>query len=155
MSYIDNNLMPGEQIVHRAKRHPVIFVWTGMWFILGALLFAGKATDGGVVCILIGAILGVAAFFDMSGSEFGVTNKRVIIKVGVLRRKSLEILLNKVEGVSVDQGILGRVLGYGNIIVNGTGSTKEPFKSIADPLEFRRRVQEQIEVSANRPAASA
>ena len=43
--------------------------------------------------------------------------------------------------VRVDQGLLGRLLGYGTIVVTGTGGTNEPFASIANPLEFRRQVQ--------------
>ncbi len=74
-----------------------------------------------------------------------MTTRRVLIKVGVLRRRSLELLLSKVESIGVDQGIVGRLLGYGTIIVTGTGGTKEPFRMIAAPLEFRRMVQQQTE----------
>ena len=76
-------------------------------------------------------------------SEFAVTTKRIIIKVGLIRRRTLELLLTKVETVGVDQSIPGRVLGFGTILVTGTGGTKEPFSNIADPMEFRRHVQEQ------------
>jgi hypothetical protein len=86
-------------------------------------------------------LLGVLVAFR--SAEFAVTNKRVLIKVGVLRRRSLEILLSKVETISVDQPILGRLLGYGSLTVGGTGGTKEVFHLIRGPLEFRRHVQEQ------------
>jgi uncharacterized membrane protein YdbT with pleckstrin-like domain len=72
-----------------------------------------------------------------------VTTKRVIIKVGLVRRRSVELLLRQVEAIRVEQGILGRILGYGTIIVGGTGGTAEPFSEIAAPLEFRRQVQMQ------------
>ena len=62
----------------------------------------------------------------------------------MIRRHSLELLLQKVEGIGVDQGIAGRVLGYGTITVSGTGGTKESFPLISDPLEFRRQVQANI-----------
>jgi uncharacterized membrane protein YdbT with pleckstrin-like domain len=61
----------------------------------------------------------------------------------LIRRHSLELLLRQVEGIRVDQGLLGRVLGYGTIVVGGTGGTAEPFPEIASPLEFRRQVQMQ------------
>jgi uncharacterized membrane protein YdbT with pleckstrin-like domain len=76
-----------------------------------------------------------------------VTNRRVLIKVGFIRRHSLELLLPKVEGIAVDQGILGRILGYGTIIVTGTGGTKEPFRNIIAPMEFRKMVQQQTSSS--------
>ncbi|WP_370539085.1 PH domain-containing protein [Anaeromyxobacter sp. PSR-1] len=78
-----------------------------------------------------------------------------MIKVGFIRRVSLETLLAKVEGVTVEQGLLGRLFGYGTITVIGTGSTRTPFKRIAGPMEFRRVVQEQIETANNSRAATA
>ena len=65
----------------------------------------------------------------------------MVIKVGFINRKTLEMVLTKVETIRVDQSILGRVLNYGTIVVTGTGGTNEPFTSIANPLEFRRQVQ--------------
>lgn len=78
----------------------------------------------------------------MFTSEFAITNKRIIIKVGLISRRTLEMNLNKIESVNVDQGILGRILGYGTIVVIGTGGTREPFASISNPIEFRKRFQE-------------
>ena len=86
----------------------------------------------------------IPAWIDRATSEFAVTNKRVIIKVGWIRRRSLETLLTKVEGIEVNQGIWGRVFDYGTIVITGTGGSKETFARIGAPLLFRRKVQEQI-----------
>ncbi len=67
-----------------------------------------------------------------------------MIKTGLIRRHSLETLLSKIEGIGVAQSILGRIPGFGTIVISGTGGSKEPFHKIADPMMFRRRVQEQI-----------
>jgi uncharacterized membrane protein YdbT with pleckstrin-like domain len=75
-----------------------------------------------------------------------LTDKRVIGKVGFLSRKSLEILLKKVEGLQVNQGLFGRIFDYGTIVVSGTGGSKTPFQGIAKPLYFRKHVQQQIDV---------
>jgi len=93
---------------------------------------------------LIGLLMLVPPWIRSISSEFAVTNKRVLVKVGLIRRHSLELLLQKVEGIGVDQGILGRILGYGTITVSGTGGTREAFRMIADPLEFRRQVQASL-----------
>jgi uncharacterized membrane protein YdbT with pleckstrin-like domain len=79
-----------------------------------------------------------------NASEFAVTGKRVIIKVGVIRRRTLETMLSKVEAIEVDQTVVGRMLNYGTLIVTGTGGTKEAFKRISHPLEFRRQVQAAV-----------
>ena len=81
---------------------------------------------------------------ERANSEFAVTNKRVLIKTGWIRRHSLEILLSKIEGIRVEQDVLGRMWDYGTIVVSGTGGSKEPFHRIAEPMLFRRRVQDQI-----------
>ncbi len=86
-------------------------------------------------------------------SEFAVTDKRVVIKVGWIRRRTLETMLSKVEGVGVDQSLTGRMLGYGSIEVTGTGGTREEFTRIADPLEFRRQVQAAISAADEARAA--
>ena len=108
-----------------------------------------------MAAVTVGAILLVFAVIPVSitsliaraTSEFAVTNKRVLIKTGWIRRYSLETLLTKVESIRVDQSVLGRMLDYGTIIISGTGGSKEPFHKIAAPMTFRRRVQDQISAS--------
>jgi uncharacterized membrane protein YdbT with pleckstrin-like domain len=146
MSYIENNLMNGESIVYRTKLHWIVFIWPIIWFVVAIMFFSGggdAATAGGLF-ILIAILTGIASFINFKTSEFGITNKRVIVKVGFIRRNSIEVLLNKVEGIQVNQGILGRILGFGSITVSGTGGTKDPFHKIETPLEFRKKAQEQI-----------
>ena len=91
--------------------------------------------------LVLSGLFALSRWITARTSEFAVTNKRVIIKVGLIRRHTLELLLGKVESIGVDQSILGRIVGYGSIVVIGTGGTKEPFKNIAEPLEFRKQVQ--------------
>jgi uncharacterized membrane protein YdbT with pleckstrin-like domain len=69
--------------------------------------------------------------------------------VGYLTKRTIELFLSKVESVEVEQTLGGRMLGYGSITVRGTGGTNEPFNHVADPLEFRRQVQHQIEEHSN------
>jgi uncharacterized membrane protein YdbT with pleckstrin-like domain len=74
-----------------------------------------------------------------------VTNRRVLMKSGVISRKTVELMLSKVESIGVNQGMLGRVAGYGSVVVRGSGGTYELFDRVARPLEFRRQVQGQID----------
>ncbi len=143
MGYIERNLMPGEKVVYQTKLHWIIFLWPILLFIVG-IIVGSSAPEFGGLFILVAAVMGIASFINYSSSEFGVTNKRVIAKTGLIRRNSLEVFMNKVEGIQVNQGILGRVFGYGSIIITGTGGTKDPFHKISNPLEFRKKVQEQI-----------
>ncbi len=149
VGYIEQNLLAGETVVYRAKLHWVIFVWPvvflGIALLLALAAFSGGSWGGGVIFLVAGLLIVLSVYINFMSCEFGVTTRRVLIKVGVLRRRSLELLLSKVESIGVDQGIVGRLLGYGTIIVTGTGGTKDPFRMIAAPLEFRRMVQKQTE----------
>jgi uncharacterized membrane protein YdbT with pleckstrin-like domain len=114
---------------------------------------SGGSAETAAAFTLIAMILGTRSFVLYSTSEFGVTNKRVILKAGFIRRSTVETLISKVEGVAVDQGILGRLFGYGAVSVTGTGGTKGAFSKIASPLEFRKKIQETIDdLTVNRPA---
>ena len=144
MSYIEQNLMTGENILYRGKLHWVVFFWPAVWLIVATMFFASGVVAAGGLFILGAIVTGIASFIAYTTSEFGITNKRVLVKVGFIRRNSLEVLLTKVEGIQVNQSILGRILDFGSITVSGTGGTKDPFHTIDAPLEFRRKVQEQI-----------
>lgn len=146
MSYIESNLMNDESVIYKAKLHWVVFLWPVIWLVIALSMFSsgGEAASAGGAVIMIAIITGIISFINYSTSEFGITSKRVLVKTGLIRRNSLEVLLTKVEGIQVHQGILGRVLGYGSIIVSGTGGAREPFHKISAPLEFRRNAQEQI-----------
>jgi uncharacterized membrane protein YdbT with pleckstrin-like domain len=146
MGYIEDNLMSGEEITYRSHLHWVVFLWPIIWFVIGILFFiaGGDTAVVGVIFILIAMIHSTSSFITYKTSEFGITNKRILAKVGFIRRNSLEVLLTKVEGIQVNQGILGRILGYGSIVVSGTGGSKDPFHKISAPLEFRKRAEEQV-----------
>jgi uncharacterized membrane protein YdbT with pleckstrin-like domain len=143
MSYIDKDLMTGERVIYRTQLHKIVFLWPVVIAVL-ALLVWSEGADAGLTILLVGVGAGIYCYMNFQSSEFGITNKRVLVKDGIFGRRSIEILLSKVEGISVNQGMLGKTLDYGTIIVSGTGGTKEPFKAIARPFEFRKQVQEQI-----------
>lgn len=147
MGYVDSNLLPNEQVTYRARLHRIIYLVPvcALIIALGVGVASGSWIAGGILAV-IGLLLLVPPWIRSISSEFAVTNKRVLVKVGLIRRHSLELLLQKVEGIGVDQGILGRILGYGTITVSGTGGTREAFRMIADPLEFRRQVQASLAV---------
>jgi uncharacterized membrane protein YdbT with pleckstrin-like domain len=146
MSYVENNLMKGEEVVHSTKQHWIIFFWPMVLVVLGVFfVVAGESSDGirgfGAILFLVGLVMIIPAIVSYMTNEFAVTNKRVIIKVGLIKRITLEMNLEKIESIGVDQSIPGRIFNYGTIIVTGTGATKEPFKAIAEPMEFRKAVQ--------------
>jgi uncharacterized membrane protein YdbT with pleckstrin-like domain len=91
----------------------------------------------------LGAIL--TGMVRRNATEMAVTTRRVVIKTGLTSRRTIEMLLNKVESIEVSETTFGRMLGYGSITVIGTGGTLEPFHDMDHPLVFRSQVQQQIE----------
>ncbi len=147
MSYIDNHLLANEHVLYRTHTHWVIFLSSLFWFILSIVLLAQHEMIAlaGVITLIVGLYDFLHSVIRYKTSEFALTNKRVLVKIGFIRRQSVETFLQKVEGIQVDQSILGRLFNYGSIIIVGTGGTRDQFSIIADPLQFRRQVQEQIE----------
>ena len=149
MSYVEKNLLPGETVDYRAHLHPIVFLHPSFFALIGLSFVVFSFVSAGLSYFWIpGAVLlfyAAGVCIDRAvhylSSEFAITNKRVVIKVGFFNRKTLEMVLAKIETIRVDQSILGRVFNYGTIVVTGTGGTNEPFRSIANPLEFRRQVQ--------------
>jgi uncharacterized membrane protein YdbT with pleckstrin-like domain len=149
VSYVDSQLLPNEVVRYRARLHRSLFIIPSIFGVLavGTMAFAfGQHPLWWVVLALavLGAVTFAGAWVKYSTSEFAVTDKRVIIKVGWIRRRTVETMLAKVEGVGVDQTLTGRMSGFGTIVVTGTGGTKEEFDRVADPLEFRRQIQAAI-----------
>jgi hypothetical protein len=163
MTYVESNLVPGETVIYQTRLHWIVML--GHLF-LGCLLlglpgvlllyYALNQTGldartlrimegGGVALIVCGVVAILMGMVRRNATEMAVTNRRVVIKTGLASRKTIEMLLNKVESIEVNETAFGRMLGYGTIVVIGTGGTPEPFHKMADPLEFRSQVQQQIE----------
>jgi uncharacterized membrane protein YdbT with pleckstrin-like domain len=98
----------------------------------------------GLVLVGVAAIILFVGMAKRNATEMAVTNRRVLIKAGMASRRTLDLMLSRVESIGVEESVWGRMLGYGNVIVHGTGGTPETFLKIAHPQEFRRQVQQQI-----------
>ena len=163
MSYVESNLVPGETVIYQTRLHWIVMLWH---IVLGCLLlglpgvlllyYALSQTGiesktlhvmegGGVALLVCGAVVILAGMVRRNATEMAMTNRRVVIKTGLVSRKTIEMLLNKVESIEVSETPVGRMMGYGTIVVIGTGGTPEPFHRVAHPLEFRSQVQQQIE----------
>ena len=134
MSYIDESLVEGETLIHRARVS---------WWSQFPLLLLGVVT----LVIVVGLVFLVMAWIRVRSTELAITNRRVIAKSGFVKRHTVEINLDKVEALKVEQGVWGRVLNFGTIFISGAGTSVAPIRDIADPLVFRRKFME----ATNRP----
>lgn len=104
----------------------------------------------GLACVAVAGIFAGIGILKRKATEMAVTNKRVIVKTGLAERRTIELLLSRIESIAVDEPALGRLMGYGTVIVKGTGGTPEIFEKIYHPLIFREQVQRQISVDPGR-----
>jgi uncharacterized membrane protein YdbT with pleckstrin-like domain len=167
MSYVEKSLVPGETLLYETRHHWMVLIGpVVLGFIFGVLAAGllveaiaaknGKGVAAGApsgeveAMVIFGVFLLVVAIVMLAygvakrnATEMAVTNKRVLIKTGMGSRRTLDLMLSRVESIGVEETVFGRMLGYGSVIVRGTGGTPEPFLMIAHPQEFRRAVQEQ------------
>ena len=150
MSYVDRHLLAGESVTYRTRLHWKVYsipLLLAVAVLLPLGIWALSSEHKALALIPLGLALALLAgpYVQRRCSEFAVTNKRVIIKLGVLSTRSIELLLTKIEAIAVTQSLAGRMLGYGEIVVTGSGGTKEDFAGIQAPLEFRQAVQAATE----------
>ena len=160
MAYVDSQLLPGEQVIYRAHMSKLLFLPAiGVAALAAtAAIFTTEVMNLWPLAAALGAIAAVLFIGELilyTSSEYAVTDRRVIIKVGWIKRRTMETMLGKIEALGVEQGMLGRLFGFGTITVTGTGGTQETFDRIGAPLEFRKQVQAAAMAAEERRAPAA
>jgi uncharacterized membrane protein YdbT with pleckstrin-like domain len=127
-SFVENSLIPGEEIEAKAT-----ITWLSQfWYFVFALVL--------VMTVIFPILFIVLAIINVTSTELAVTNKKVIGKAGFIRRVSIDLPLEKLESVNIDQGIIGRILGYGRVSIRGVGGNNVSIPYIKKPMDFRRVV---------------
>jgi len=149
--YIDEILQPGEEVLYSTNEHWVFFLPAiAAWIVALAFLALWYLLDAEVltlVCLALAAVAGLAAlywtataWFKRWTTESDITNLRVIHKTGFIKRRTFEMSLNKVESVDVNQSLLGRLMNYGDVTIQGVGEGTQTISTIASPLGFRNAI---------------
>lgn len=150
MRYVSQHLDQGEKVAQHARIHWIVFLGPVVLLLFALLMLADDDPTTRPILLAVFGIPGALLLADAAirywTTEFAVTSKRVIFKEGLIRRKTVELLLSKVESINVDQSILGRLLGFGSVVLVGTGGSRDPIKRVADPMGFRAVAQRRIEM---------
>lgn len=146
MSYTAKTLLPNEKIIYYTKPHYMLFYPTFLWlgFATCFLIIANMSLLFGSLLFVIGLADGINNFFIYTYSEYVITDKRIIMKTGFIRRRSLELFLNRIEGAYVEQNMLGQLFDFGTVIINGIGGTPNPFFFVPKPITFRNSIQDKL-----------
>jgi uncharacterized membrane protein YdbT with pleckstrin-like domain len=159
MKYIDKVLGRNEEIVHESGLHWIIFVVPCIALLIGLLALRSVDWHGAdnspapifiaFVFIGVGLPMLVRSLVDFWTTEIAVTTHRVVFKRGLIARDTIELSLNRIEGLDVKQSVTGRILNFGTVLIRGTGLGLQPMKDIASPIALRNAAFGDFE-SANR-----
>lgn len=134
MRYVDRMLGDKEHVIAFTRPTWWSGFWTYVWVVILLL-----PTFGLSLLFMIPVLVNVLT------TEFAVTNKRVIVKRGFIRRDAEELRLGKVESVKVDQSITGRILRFSTISVIGTGGTTLLATGCVNGNDFRQKIYNQLD----------
>lgn len=152
MAYLDRVLQPGEMVLAQTRLHWITFlpsvalalaavvlaIWTRLALVNHTLATAAYAIAGLVLLLALFTFLG--RMVARQSTEFAVTDRRVVVKRGLVSLHTVEMNLDKVESVDVDLTLLGRIFGFGAVTIHGVGARWDPIVGIADPLGFRNAI---------------
>lgn len=157
MSYVSKTLADDERIVERANFNWTYSFWTIALFIIGTMPLAGflvgqYLTDltyeelkvgywASYASLAIGALILFLHMIELWTTEIVVTTYRFVYKTGLISRDTKEVSLNKIEEISLSQSIIGRLFGYGQLILRGTGVGVIALPNIDNPIALRRIIE--------------
>lgn len=149
MGYIEQSIGPTETLLYKARFHWLYYAagWAALilllasigWIVIYAVAWIEIALLGACA---IGLLLLLRGMLPIWTTEIGVTNHRLIVKRGWLARSTDELQLNAIEKVNFNQGFFGRLFGFGNVDVHGTGMDDLLVPAVADPVGFLKAIEE-------------
>lgn len=144
MSYINKQLLSGEEVLFRTSKHWIVYFPTFIWLLLTALSYHLKVFQyAEIVPIFITGVMFIINSIDFLFSEYAITNQRIMMKEGFIWRKSIETVLSSIARSELNQTILGRILGFGQINIFGFGGSNS-YGNINRSTEFQKCLQQRL-----------
>ncbi len=129
MSYVQENLRPGEKLILEARLTSLTFLWSLLW---GWILFF---------------IPTLYLYLRYLRTELGVTDKRVIEKRGVLSVTTAETALGRIQSVTFRQSLFGRLFNYGTVVIQSAATVgAEGIDGVTSPRKVRDTILQQMDL---------
>ncbi len=132
------------QVIYHTKLHWIIFAGP-LLLLIGALILQQWLPQIGYVPLFFAGFallwLGMT-WVTYHFSSLIIKNKQVILRTGMLVRKTVDIPLSKIESIDISQTIIGSLLGYGSLVITGTGGTRHFIHQLSNPLTCRRYIEQ-------------
>jgi uncharacterized membrane protein YdbT with pleckstrin-like domain len=163
MGYTESLLATNEKILYRTKQHwmaPIFGTIAGVLVLVaGVALFAvhfTMGTDGfsgtlrnlaywgSLILVVVGVAMVGYSYIQWWVEDYAVTNQKVMKVAGLLRKRTSGAALEKINDVIMEQGPLGRMLGYGTLRVSTASDSSDlTYETMRKPAEFRRAMLDQ------------
>jgi uncharacterized membrane protein YdbT with pleckstrin-like domain len=144
MGYIEDHLIENERVIYRTTLHWAILLGPGMIIVLAGLWIPSKGMSA-LTLLALGVIWGVVSTVSLQTSEIGVTDKRLLLRVGFPLRRKYDISLEKIQIVDIYQPSLGKFLNFGKIIIQSAGGKRYAFRMISSPIDLRDEIARQVD----------
>jgi len=142
---MEKYLAPDEKVSYSTFMHWKVyfipFVFFGGWLALNYFEAERLGRVDQVIEIALisfAVLLFIRAFYTKNTIEFFVTDRRILIKQGLISLSTKGMRLSQIESIDVYQGVLGRVFNYGNVTIHGTGTSQMLLNEIQKPFKFRK-----------------
>lgn len=155
--YVEKTLASEEKIIHRANFNWTYSFFPMMWFALGVgslVLIAFVQFVGGAsykdlevgwwsagVASACGALILINHLIILVTTEIVVTTYRFVYKRGLISRNTQEVSLSKIEEITLRQTVWGRILGFGHLVLRGTGVGVIELPALDNPIHLRRIIE--------------
>jgi signal transduction histidine kinase len=157
--YADRLLADGERVVLRARQHwlaPLVQgrVSIAIFFAsIVLLILLGNIQPGGfrqvlgyvaLALLLLSLVWLLQVFWAWYSEDYLVTNRRVLKVEGILRKRSADSSLEKINDAVLEQGLLGRMLGYGDLdILTAAETSVDQYRMLAGAQQFKRTMLDE------------
>lgn len=155
--YVDKTLAGGEEVIHRANYNWTYSFFPVMWFSIGAaavVMFVYLQFAVGIpyselnvgwwsagIGFAAGSLILLNHIIILMTTEIVVTTFRFVYKTGLISRNTQEVSLNKIEEITLHQSIWGRILGFGKLVLRGTGVGVIELPDLDNPIELRKIIE--------------
>lgn len=157
-SYLKSTSTPGETLLFSTQAHPLAVVPHIVIGLVAAYLCAQgvRAFQVAETVPWAWAILAVPGFYLADRitayltTSATITTTRMVGESGLLMRVVTDIASEKIESVSIRQGVIGRMCGFGDLVVRGSGGNESVIAALDNIMEFRAAIQSALQQAAGR-----
>ncbi|EPO2880101.1 PH domain-containing protein [Vibrio cholerae] len=138
-TYIEKNLSSGENVRKQVKAHWTNYIATLFFALLTVSCFT---VDVGVGLLV--ALFTIYMYLRVYLTQYALTNKRIVLRRGVVTLKTDECQLTQIESANIKIGVLDRIFGGGSVVITMTGGKRLTLKNVDSPASLKSEIMDTI-----------